>query len=253
MAKVKDKYAIALFEISKENHSIEKDFDDAIWIRDSLKGDDIQAFLSNPSLSNSAKNELLENVFSDKINKHMMGLLLLTVRKNREKLLLPILDEFIKRVNRDFRRTKARVVSAKPLTAKQLDNISKILSKKIDMEVEIEAEIDTDLIGGFYIIADGLIYDNTIRTNLNKMNRRFRKGEIIARVVSATPISQSQIKTIKELVSRKVNQEVTISTAIDPELIGGFYVVVDGHFYDATVRTRLKGMKKDLKKGKFEW
>ena len=49
MAKIESLYAKALFEISEEGNTLEKDLDDAIWIRDSLSDNEIQAFLLNPA------------------------------------------------------------------------------------------------------------------------------------------------------------------------------------------------------------
>ena len=121
------------------------------------------------------------------------------------------------------------------------------------MEVNIESKIDPDIIGGFYVLIDGRIYDNTIRYALNSMKKNIYKGTVIARVVSAKPLTDSQNEYIKDLISRKINTEVEIKVVVEPELIGGFYIVVDGHFYDGTVRTKLKDMKQSLRRGKFEW
>lgn len=253
MAKLKDRYAIALFEISESANTLKKDLDDAIWIRDSLNFNDIQVFLVNPGITNSEKNQLFDNTFSDRISKHMMGFLYLMVRKNHESFIVETLSEYIDLVNRHFGRIKARVVSANPLTDKQIESISNILSKKMDMEVEIETEIDLDVIGGYYVLVNGKILDNTIRTQLNKMKKRFYKGIAIARVVSAKALTSEEIQIIKDLISSKINTEVKVNAVVDPELLGGFYVVVDGHVYDGSVRTKLKDMKKSLKRGKFEW
>ena len=50
-------------------------------------------------------------------------------------------------------------MSAKPLTEKQMESIRIILSKKINMQVEINATVDPDVIGGFYVLVDGRIFD----------------------------------------------------------------------------------------------
>jgi len=253
MAKLKDRYAIALFEISEEANTLEMDLDHAIWIRDSLDCDDIKVFLVDPGIPKLAKTQVLQNTFSDKVSKHMMGFLQLIVQKNRESLIVPSLTEYIELVNRHFGRIKARVVSATPPTENQMKSINNVLSKKTDMKVEINTIIDPDVIGGFYILVDGRIFDNTVRTQLNNMKKCFYKGSVVARVVSAKPLTQEQISFISDLITRKINTNVEISAAVDPDLIGGFYVVVDGHFYDGTVRTQLKDMKKSLKRGNLEW
>ena len=58
------------------------------------------------------------------------------------------------------------------MTSEQIDSISKALTEKLDLQAEIKTEIDTDLIGGFYLMVDGKIFDNTIRSQINSLKRR---------------------------------------------------------------------------------
>jgi F-type H+-transporting ATPase subunit delta len=44
------------------------------------------------------------------------------------------------------------------------------------MQVEITTKVDSDVIGGFYILVDGHIFDGTVRSDLNIMRERLRKG-----------------------------------------------------------------------------
>lgn len=248
MAKITDRYATALYKISEEKSTLESDLQDANFIKDSLNSDDVRAFLVHPSIPNSAKNELFKNAFSEKVNEHMIGLLYLMVRRNREKLIIPALTKYIELVNRYFGRIEAKVVSAKPITKEQLDYIKELLLNKTDMEVDLKTIVDPDVIGGFYILVDGYVFDASVRNRLNNMKDRFYEGRVIARVVTAKPLSQQQIKSIDNILSSKINKLVEIKVVIEPELLGGFYVVVDGQVFDATVSSRLKDMNKRLKR-----
>jgi F-type H+-transporting ATPase subunit delta len=176
MAKLKDRYANALLEISEEKGTLEKDLEQIIMVRDTLNSVDVQAFLMHPHISDSAKHELFQNAFSDKLAKHIMGFLYLMVRKNRGLLIVPALTEYIERANKLFRRTEAKVVSAKALTEEQIESISMILSGKINMEIKIKSKVDPDVIGGFYILLDGRIFDCTVRSELNSMRERLKRG-----------------------------------------------------------------------------
>ena len=251
MAKIESIYAKALFEISEEGNTLEKDLDDAIWIRDSLSDNEIQAFLLNPAFSDAQKTRIFSNTFSNMISKHMMGFLHLMVRKNHESYITTALSEYIEAVKRHFGRIDARLVSASPMTSEQIDSISKALTEKLDLQAEIKTEIDPDLIGGFYLMVDGKIFDNTIRSQINSLKRRLYKGNVLARIVSAKPLSEEQISSIYVLLKRKFNTEVEINAVVDPSLIGGFYIVADGYFFDNSVRTSLREMKKNLKRGKL--
>lgn len=176
MAKLIERYANALLELSKEKGSLEEDLNQAILIRDLFKAEDRQAFLTHPNIADSAKRELFESAFSGKISKHLMGFLYLMIEKNRETLIVPALAEFINRANQRLGRIEARVVSAKPLNDNQINSIRTLLVKQTNMKVNIKLETDPDVIGGFYILVDGKIFDGTTRTKLNVMKERLKRG-----------------------------------------------------------------------------
>jgi F-type H+-transporting ATPase subunit delta len=176
MAKLRDRYANALLEISEERGTLEKDLEQVIMVRDTLNSADVQSFLVHPHIPDSAKHQLFQKAFSDKLAKHIMGFLYLMVRKNRELLIVPALTEYIDSANRRFGKIEAKVVSAKPLTEEQTESIRMILSRQINMEIKIKTKVDPDVIGGFYILADGRIFDCTVRSELNKMRERLKRG-----------------------------------------------------------------------------
>lgn len=176
MAKLAERYSNALLELSKESDSLESDFEYSTLMRDMFKSDDVQAFLTHPHISNTAKHELFENALADKVSEHLMGFLYLMVQKNRETIIVPVLNDFIDRVDRHLGRVEARVVSAQPLNEEQIESIRTLLSKQINMQVKIKLETDPDVIGGFYILVDGHIFDGTVRSKLNKMRESLKRG-----------------------------------------------------------------------------
>ena len=176
MAKLRERYANALLELSEESGTLEEDLEQAVLVRDTLESAEVQAFLVHPHVPDSAKHRLFHSAFSDKLSKHLMGFLYLMVRKNRESLIVPALTEYIDRANRHLGKIEAKVVSAKPLTEKQIESIRIILSKKTHMHVEVKATVDPDVIGGFYILVDGRIFDRTVRSDLNIIRERLKRG-----------------------------------------------------------------------------
>ncbi len=176
MAKLKDRYANALLEISEERGTLERDLEHAVFILDMLSSVDVQAFLVHPHILDSVKLKLFQDAFSGRIAEHLMGFLYLMVRKDAESLILPALLEYSKRIKRCLGRIEAKVVSAKALTEKQIESIRTILSRQTDMEIDIITKVDPDVIGGFYILIDGRIFDGTVRSELNIMKERLKRG-----------------------------------------------------------------------------
>jgi F-type H+-transporting ATPase subunit delta len=176
MAKLKDRYANALLELSEEKDSLERDLEQAVLVRDALGDPEVQAFLLHPHVPDTAKYQLFQKTFSVNLANHLMGFLYLMVSKSRESLIVPALTEYIDLINRRLGKIEAKVVSAKQLTDKQIESIRTLLSEKSQMQVDIKATVDPDVIGGFYILIDGRIFDRTVRAELNNMKERLKRG-----------------------------------------------------------------------------
>lgn len=176
MAKLKERYANALFELSEKSGRFERDLEQAILVRDVLRAEDVQSFLVHPHIPNSAKHQLFHRAFSEDLSKYLMGFLYLAVRKNRESLIVPVLTEYIQKINKYLGRIEAKVVSAKGLTEKQIQSIKTALSRKTGMQIDLKTKIDSDVIGGFYILIDGYIFDGTIRSKLNTLKESLKRG-----------------------------------------------------------------------------
>lgn len=71
--------------------------------------------------------------------------------------------------------------------------------------------------------------------------------ETTARVVSAVPLTDAQAAEIKALLAKKLGKKVDISVVVDPSVIAGISIHVDGYFLDRTVKTMLKDMKENIK------
>lgn len=176
MAALTDRYAQALLELADEEGSLEQDLEQAIVVRDALDDEDVQAFLIHPHIPDTAKLKFFNDAFAAQISEHLMGFLHLAVRKSREAQIVPALTEFIERAKRRLGRIEAKLVSAKPLTEAQIESVRQALVKKTKMEIELITAVDPDVIGGFYILVDGMIFDRTVRSELNMMKERLKRG-----------------------------------------------------------------------------
>jgi len=78
-------------------------------------------------------------------------------------------------------------------------------------------------------------------------NRHIRKTTAL--VVSAVPLKNEQVSALEALLSKKLDKQVTINHKVDPSLIGGLYVQVDGYYIDRTVKSSLKDIKDSLISG----
>jgi len=74
-----------------------------------------------------------------------------------------------------------------------------------------------------------------------------RRGTRNALVTSATKLSTTQTNAIKASLKKSLGHAVTLETRIDPDLLGGFAVKIGSKYFDASLKTKLDGLKLALK------
>ena len=84
---------------------------------------------------------------------------------------------------------------------------------------------------------------------LNKLVEmiKVRRNQTTARIVSAVPLTDEQAVQLTATLTRKLGKIVDITIVVDPSVIAGISIHVDGYFLDRTVRTMLKDMKETVK------
>jgi F-type H+-transporting ATPase subunit delta len=73
------------------------------------------------------------------------------------------------------------------------------------------------------------------------------RGEVSAELVSAVALSEAQIEAIKQQLAAAMGQAVTLSSAVDPGLLGGLVVRVGSRMIDASLRTKLQRLELAMK------
>jgi len=74
------------------------------------------------------------------------------------------------------------------------------------------------------------------------------RGEKVARVVSAVEMTDEQKRTLAEKLGAKFGGTVKLECRVDPALLGGVRVEMDGRVLDGSVRTRLQEIKEVMGK-----
>ena len=67
-----------------------------------------------------------------------------------------------------------------------------------------------------------------------------RMGRVRATVTSAVALTDTQRQAVIAAFERKLGRTVVADTAVDPALLGGVVVAVEGTIYDGSVRTQLR-------------
>jgi F-type H+-transporting ATPase subunit delta len=85
-------------------------------------------------------------------------------------------EEFTNLVERDSGLMTAEVVSAAPLDERRRDRLRRALSERTGYEVRLEVSVDPELIGGATAKVGDLVFDGSIRTQLEQLRANLTKG-----------------------------------------------------------------------------
>jgi F-type H+-transporting ATPase subunit delta len=74
-------------------------------------------------------------------------------------------------------RTRARVVSASPLSDTQRSQLKTALAARTGLQVELEESVDSSLLGGAVASVGGLVFDGSLRTQLEQLRSSLTRGQ----------------------------------------------------------------------------
>lgn len=177
MAGIKENYVDALFELYLESGMRAEYRHQAVLVRDALDDPESRDLLQHPHVPSEQKRAFLKELFAGRISGELLGFLLLAAEAGQGADIVPLLSEFIDRIDRYRGKLKAAVFSAVPLSAGQLETLRVLLTRKLNQPVELETQVEPSLIGGFYIHVGGHLIDCTVKTQLQKMKEQLKKGD----------------------------------------------------------------------------
>ena len=166
-------YALALYELAKENSELNKVEDGMDGIKTLLsKSSDFKEMILNPTVTKEEKNKVIIKIV-DQYNfcqtlKKFLGFL---TTKNRLFFLNQIIGSFLDLISSSKRELKAKLLSSKKLSKTELEKIRNELSKDFQSPIKIDYKCDPDLIGGLVIQVGSIMIDTSIKTKLGQLQK----------------------------------------------------------------------------------
>jgi F-type H+-transporting ATPase subunit delta len=72
------------------------------------------------------------------------------------------------------------------------------------------------------------------------------RGVVAAEAVSAVPLDETQARAVAAALSAASGRQVDLTSLVDPRLLGGMLVNMEGRTYDGSVRSRLLALRRTL-------
>ena len=168
-----DRYALALYEIGKENNDLEKLSKNLTFVKSLYDTNtDFVSFVKNPTYLKNQQNEIV-NSLSDlmKFDLNLKNFLLLLIKKSRLFYLRKIIDSFFKLLSKDKNEIDASLTSAKKLDNDEINDINTELSQALKSTIKFKYKVDESLIGGLKVQLGSLMIDTSIKNKLRKYEK----------------------------------------------------------------------------------
>jgi len=171
-------YALALYELAKENSELSKAEDGMNGLKILLsKSSDFKEMILNPTVTKEEKSKVI-TIMVDKYKfcqtlKKFLGFLTI---KNRLFFLNKIIDSFLDLVSSSKGELKAKLISSKELSETELEKIREELSKDFQSPIKIVYSHDPGLIVGQVIQVGSVMVDTSIKSKLKQLQKNMIKA-----------------------------------------------------------------------------
>ena len=171
-------YAVALYELGKENSELDKIEVAVTGIKNLFKeSKDFKEIVLSPAVNKEEKKNAIlaiaeQNNFTSTLKK-FLGFL---ATKNRLFYLNQIIDSFLNLVSRSKGELKAKLLSSKELSKAELEKIRSELSKDFQSPIKIDYKYDPNLIGGLIIQVGSIMVDTSIKTKLRQLQKNMNEA-----------------------------------------------------------------------------
>ncbi|NRA73283.1 MAG: ATP synthase F1 subunit delta [Rickettsiales bacterium] len=177
-SQIAKKYALAYFNVAKEENILKKAHSDLKMLRDINSNSkkifrDINSPISTRSQRLLFINKLLSTYKFHNITKNLLHIL-------AQYRCIDSLDTIIHHYNNfylDFKKEiKLEIVSTKKINASDLTNIKKFFEKKFTKQVELKNTLDTSILGGIIIKFGSFILDGSTANKIKDIGLTLKEG-----------------------------------------------------------------------------
>lgn len=170
---VAKRYAVALFQIAKEQNLLDQIEEELRTVKEVFTNDkDLLSFLEHPKVTRDVKRTTIVNAFSG-LSTFVQSTLQLMVDRHRIDAIAAMADEFIELANDEKSVADAKVYSVRPLTEAETAAVSTVFAAKIGKRtLRITNITDSNLLGGIKLRIGNTIYDGTVSGKLDRLSKQ---------------------------------------------------------------------------------
>jgi F-type H+-transporting ATPase subunit delta len=169
------RYAAALFDVATETNCLEAVFSDMALLTDvSKENRDFTRMLHSPIINADKKTAILTSLFSGKVQSVSLQFMVLVTKKRRESIVDLIAEAFVAQYKAFKDIHVITVLTAQPLNEASRKEILNSVSTEVSGTIELVEKVDPQLIGGYKLLYDNMVFDASVAKQIQKLKREFK-------------------------------------------------------------------------------
>ncbi|NNL30002.1 MAG: ATP synthase F1 subunit delta, partial [Gemmatimonadetes bacterium] len=137
-------------------------------------------FLETPRIDDDDKKDVVRRSFGDKLPRHVVNFVLVTIDKRRQRILREIATQYHALLDDRMGREHVQVSVARPVDDATRDMIAEKLSAALGKRAIPHIRVKPEIIGGLVVRTGDTIYDGSVRRRLDGMRRRLLDADLPA-------------------------------------------------------------------------
>jgi F-type H+-transporting ATPase subunit delta len=163
-------YAEALFSVARAEGTVAEVEDELFRFSQTLQGsDELRTALTDDGIPAARRQQIVEDLLDGKASPTTVALVSMVVGTGRAHDLPAIIRQLVEMSAAAAHREVGEVRSAVPLTADQVDRLTKALNEATGKQVEVKVTVDPSLLGGVVAQVGDTVIDGSVRTRLEQL------------------------------------------------------------------------------------
>jgi F-type H+-transporting ATPase subunit delta len=168
---IAEPYAQGIMSVAQSHHVMEGIGEEIRALLSLMESSpELRDFIGSPVIQAADKKAVLRRIAGESGSPYLLNFLLFLVDKGRAPFLEAICQQYLAQLRQQTNTVLAEVTSARELTDEQRHAVSdKVRELTAAQAVELKAEVDPNLIGGFVIKVGSQVFDASLRGQLRRI------------------------------------------------------------------------------------
>jgi len=171
------RYATALLSIARDEARLDERGHELRTIAAVFGEPRLAAVVANPTLDDASRRDLVDRVLdAAHASPTVANLVRLLAERERLVHLPDIARAYDALVDRELGRVRVAIRSAGELPDDMQRDLTALARQLARKEIIVDREVDPELLGGVVLDVGGTVFDGSVRTQLERLNKTLREG-----------------------------------------------------------------------------